>query len=1044
MSQQRSSGGRLRHRTRLLAGPLALSVIGALALTAPSASADPVKDPPGAAVKQKQKKSPDAKPPGGQQGSAMGTVTDADGAPIQGASVAFDGEFDRTVTTNADGQYSAVVTGGDYTVTASAYGYASESVELSIPRTQPVTQDFSLEEAQSVPITGTVTDGSGQGWPLYAKVNVEGDAPDTYTDPATGEYEVNVPAGTDYSITFEPVYPGYETVTEEVSTDDSGATVDVEVPVDVAACVANGYQVDVEGETETFDATSAPEGWTIVDNQGNQQVWRFDNPKQRANLTGGEGNFAIADSDYYGSGGKQNTSLVSPVMDMSAVESPAIGFRQDYRPLGDKADVDLSLDGGQTWETVLAQTAAARGPRQEVIQIPQAVGKSEVQVRFHYYDADYNWWWEVDDFFHGSRACVPTGGGMVVGEVNDNDGKGVSGATVVNKDDAEVTATTEATPDDENLGDGFYWLYDPEAGTKTYEASKANYQSDEQEVAVNDGDTAEANFTLGSASLSVTPKRLRTVSELGSKPKRARFTLTNDGTAPADVEFSESEGDFVIQRTDGSRLRERDVTKAEGAPVRTIKAPTSLAMSAGKDAGGKGDAGPSTTVEDPWTPISDLPTTIMDNRVVNLDGIVYNIGGTPDGSNSSNKMYAYDPATLAWTEKASLPVTAQAMSVAAIDGKIIVSGGWLDGDPGTGTYSYDPGSDSWSEKADAPAAVSAAGYGVVDGMLYSVGGCTTGNCTPMSNKAAVYDPGADSWSSIADYPEAVAFASCGGVNGKLYCTGGNGGGGGTAASYVYDPAAGSWSALPDAPAATWASGAAAANGTFVVIGGVQGEAISNETFGYDAAAGAWVDLPNANTPRYRGGVACGITKVGGSSGNFNAEADAEQLPGYDDCGTAGADVDWLKVNKSEATLDPGESVTVTVTMDPKVAQPGKYTAGIQISSNAPGRVGPVTAIMVVKPPKTWGKLAGVVKGKACPGTATPLADATVRANGKKWKMTFATAADGSYAYWVPVARANPVRLIAAKDGYVPQTKRVKLIKRKTVTANFTLKSTKCG
>lgn len=975
----------------------------------------------------------------------MGTVTDAGGNPIEGASVAFDGEFDRTVTTNAAGQYTAVVTGGDYTVTASAFGYASESVELSIPRTEPVTQDFSLEEAQAVPITGTVTDGSGQGWPLYAKVNVEGDAPDTYTDPATGEYELSLPSDSTYSITFEPVYPGYETVTEEVTTDESGATADVQVPVDVAACVAKGYQVDVEGETESFDGTTAPDGWTVVDNIDSGSVWSFDNPGARENMTGGEGNFAIVDSDIAGSGATQDTSLVSPVIDMSAVDSPAVGFRQDYRPLADKADVDLSVDGGQTWTTVLAQTAAARGPRQEIIQIPQAAGQSEVQVRFHYYQAGYNWWWQVDDFFAGSRDCVPTGGGLVVGEVSDTKGKGITGAAVANKDDAEVKGTTAATPDDENLGDGFYWLFDPEAGTKTYAASKANYETAEQEVAVADGETSEADFTLGSATLEVKPARLRTVSTLGDKPKKASFTVTNTGSATAEVEFSEAPGDFVIQRSDGSRVSQKEVAESAGAPVRTIKAPTSLAMSPGKDdKGAKGDAAPSTTAEDPWTPIADLPTTIMDNRVINLDGIVYNIGGTPDGATSTDQVYAYDPATLSWTEKAPLPVASQASVVGAINGKLIVSGGWQNGDPGTGTYSYDPGSDSWSEMADAPAATSGSGYGVLDNKLYSIGGCTTGDCTPMSNQASVYDPAADSWSAIADYPLSVAFVSCGGVEGKLYCTGGNDGGGGTAASYVYDPGADSWSELPDAPADTWASGATAANGMFVVVGGVVGPDISNETFGYNAASGAWEDLPNANTPRYRGSIGCGIFKVGGSSGNFDAEADAEQLPGYDDCGASAADVEWLKVNKAGATLAPGASVKVTVTMDPKVAQPGKYTAGINISSNAPDPVAAVKAIMVVKPPKSWGKLSGVVKGKACPGGAKPLADATVRANGKKWKMTFATAEDGSYAYWVPVAKANPVRLIAAKDGFVPQTKTVKLIKKKTVTANFTLKSTKCG
>ena len=118
----------------------------------------------------------------------------------------------------------------------------------------------------------------------------------------------------------------------------------------------------------------------------------------------------------------------------------------------------------------------------------------------------------------------------------------------------------------------------------------------------------------------------------------------------------------------------------------------------------------------------------------------------------------------------------------------------------------------------------------------------------------------------------------------VYCTGGNGGAAGTADGYAYDPGADSWTAIPDAPVDTWASGYTVANGTLIVNGGVQGAVITNRTFAYDPAAGAWSDLPNSNTARYRGGMACGAYKIGGSSGGFTATVDSETLPGFEDCG----------------------------------------------------------------------------------------------------------------------------------------------------------------
>ena len=47
--------------------------------------------------------------------------------------------------------------------------------------------------------------------------------------------------------------------------------------------------------------------------------------------------------------------------DLSDVETPLLTFDQSYVPLIDYADVDVSLDGGETWETVLHQTSEAQG-----------------------------------------------------------------------------------------------------------------------------------------------------------------------------------------------------------------------------------------------------------------------------------------------------------------------------------------------------------------------------------------------------------------------------------------------------------------------------------------------------------------------------------------------------------------------------------------------------------------------------------------------------------------------------------------------------------
>ena len=80
-------------------------------------------------------------------------------------------------------------------------------------------------------------------------------------------------------------------------------------------------------------------------------------PAVAGNLTGGEGGFAVMDSDFYGPDGQQDTELVSPIIDLSGVDDPVITFNTDYLSLSDTVDVDLSIDGGATWTNVWRRTA---------------------------------------------------------------------------------------------------------------------------------------------------------------------------------------------------------------------------------------------------------------------------------------------------------------------------------------------------------------------------------------------------------------------------------------------------------------------------------------------------------------------------------------------------------------------------------------------------------------------------------------------------------------------------------------------------------------
>ncbi len=476
------------------------------------------------------------------------------------------GPIDRTVTTDDNGFYTVLLIAGTYEVSVNAYGYAVETATAEITAGATTTLDFALDPLPSTVVTGTVTDGSGHGWPLYARIDIDGyPGGPVFTDPLTGQYSVELVASTTYTFNVSAVSPGYAIESREVTVPPDSATQDFALEVDAAACVAPGYEfLGFTGETETFDEPTVPEGWTVVDNVGNGQVWRFDDPGGRGNLTGGEGGFAVMDSDFFGPDGQQDTELISPIIDLSGADDPVITFNTDYLSLSDTVDVDLSIDGGATWTNVWRRTADLRGPAFEVINIPAAAGESDVQVRFHHYNAFFAWWWEVDNVMVGDAECAPVEGGLVVGNVYDLiTGEPLNGATVTVDEAPENSATTQATPDDPAVDDGFYILFSPLTGPTDITADKAQYGPSTETVDVVADAVVEQDFQLGSGNLVVDPDALEAEVPMGSTAD-LNMTITNDGTAATEFEITERDRGREILGFDGTFSAPAGIGRALG------------------------------------------------------------------------------------------------------------------------------------------------------------------------------------------------------------------------------------------------------------------------------------------------------------------------------------------------------------------------------------------------------------------------------------------------------------------------------------------------
>lgn len=469
-------------------------------------------------------------------GFVAGTVTDADGEPVGGARVT---TGDRSDTTDAEGAFRLGLEEGTHELAVSAFGYLDATAQAEVVEGETVTVDVTLEAAPTTTVSGTVTDGSGHGWPLDAEVTVQG-APSgvaTWTDPFTGEYSLELPQSATHTLVVQPSVTGYAAFTQAVEVGTDPVSADAAIPV-LSECTAPGYDLVGAGATEEFESGDVPEGWTVEDLAGTEQVWTFDDRFGASNMTGGEGLFAEVNSDAYGEDGAQDTTLTSPAYDLSGVEAPLLTFDQSYGAIGDFADVDLSLDGGETWETVLHQTSDALG--HTVVPITAAADQSDVRVRFHYGDAVYALWWQVDNVAIG--ACTPVEGGLVSGFVHDlNTGDGVNGATVT----AGEQSTSTADPENPTVGAGYYSLFSPEVGEQQVGYSAKGYESTEATVTVVADAITRQDVDLAAPLLTVSPEQISREVRLGGT-RSGSFTVTNEGTAPADVEVAPASSDFEI------------------------------------------------------------------------------------------------------------------------------------------------------------------------------------------------------------------------------------------------------------------------------------------------------------------------------------------------------------------------------------------------------------------------------------------------------------------------------------------------------------------
>jgi S-layer homology domain len=398
----------------------------------------------------------------------------------------------------------------------------------------------------TVHVTGTVTDGSGHGWPLFAAIVISSDSTEpatVYSDPVTGGYAADLFDGVAYTFAVTAMSAGYVPGGGAVTTAGQPVVADWTL-IAGGLCNAPGYAAGTFGPAvlnEGFDAGTLPAGWSVSQVSGNAtwQIYTAGDPCTQfdGNRTGGAGPYAVLNSDCDSNGFEpDDSSLVTPAVDLGASANAVIRWANDFIDLGfgAVADVDVSTDGGTTWTNVWEAPGDVPGPGTQAADMSMAAGHANVKARFHY-NAFWAWWWQVDDVQVGPFACTVLPGGLVAGTVTDaNTGLGLNGATVTNVG-SSVSTTTIAAP---GQGDGFYSFFAAGSGSQAFEASLEKYTSVTQNATVAANGAVRLDFSLPAGLLDAAPRPLNAIVSPGGT-QELTLNLTNAGAGDGSFQLLE-------------------------------------------------------------------------------------------------------------------------------------------------------------------------------------------------------------------------------------------------------------------------------------------------------------------------------------------------------------------------------------------------------------------------------------------------------------------------------------------------------------------------
>lgn len=164
--------------------------------------------------------------------------------------------------------------------------------------------------------------------------------------------------------------------------------------------------------TEDFTNSSNFNNWRIIDNNNDFSTWQLIDPGLILPRLPGlfSTPSAFVDSRPTRSS-PMDDELISPAVNANGCSQVLLSFSNCFLwngvGLNDTADVDVSINNGLDWTTVLRMRGASNGPNTRSVDIKPAIlaNPLNTRVRFHYYNATNDSWWVVDNVMLKCVSC---------------------------------------------------------------------------------------------------------------------------------------------------------------------------------------------------------------------------------------------------------------------------------------------------------------------------------------------------------------------------------------------------------------------------------------------------------------------------------------------------------------------------------------------------------------------------------------------------------------------------------------------------------------